>query len=50
MRFAESKEVVAAETIKPIDEIFLEYMKDQQTLRSIVGQCHDKAQTQERNL
>lgn len=50
MRFAESKEVVAAETVKPIDDIYKDHLEEQRTLRSIAGQCHDTAQTQERNL
>lgn len=50
MRFAESKDVVAAETETPIDEVFRERKEeDERTLRSIVGQCHDTAQTVERN-
>lgn len=49
MRFAESKDVVAAETETPIDEVFRQRKEDERTLRSIVGQCHDTAQTVERN-
>lgn len=49
MRFAESKEVVAAETETPIDDVFKQRNEEERTLRSIAGQCHDTAQTVERN-